>query len=339
MAASAYEAAIAYDDAPADWHYRLGRVYERTRRAHAARRAYRTGLARTTDSTALDHQLLADSHQRFPARRRIGGFIEGRLDDIRRQALEDQHPVEARPPRVYVYWSQGMADAPPVVRRCHDELLSHHAPEEVVVLDETSLSRFVEIPVDVRRKVGSNWTKLSDIIRLELLSRYGGVWIDATCLVRTRVLDVTPGLLTSGFFAFSQRSSWPSTWFLASEPNNYTIALWRRAQYTYWQHFDTPIDYYILHHIFEALYHLDGEFRARWDATPTLSTRPAHAFKRAMHEPYEAERFRRLLDGSFVHKLTYKRMSQHVSNEEGTGTLLTRLVNCGSMADPACRAG
>ncbi|MGH3341429.1 MAG: capsular polysaccharide synthesis protein [Carbonactinosporaceae bacterium] len=330
LAATAYEAAIAYDDAPADWHYRLGRVYERAHRSRAARRAYRTGLARTPNATRLDHQLLADNHRRFPARRRIARFVETHLDDIRARALESQS-VAATPPRVYVYWARGIDDAPPVVRRCHRELLDHHAPEQVVVLDETSLPRYVDIPDDIRRKVGSNWIKLSDIIRLELLSNYGGVWIDATCLVRTGVLDVITDLLPSGFFAFRRSSRWPATWLLASEPNSDTIALWRQAQYTYWRHFDRPIDYYILHHIFEALCHVDGEFRARWEETPALSAQPAHAFKQAMHDPYEVGRFRFLLDGSFVHKLTYKRARY----EEGSDTLLSRLVDCGPTADLA----
>lgn len=234
-------------------------------------------------------------------------FVSTHFDEIaQRVAAAKRDRVEDATPRVFVYWAQGFAEAPPVVRLCHEQLLEHHSPERVVVLDDTNLHRFVAVPDWARAKIGADRPELSNIIRAELLSRYGGVWLDATCFVRTNVLEVVPDLLPSGFFAFKRDDRPLANWFLACRPGDYVMLMWREAQYMYWRHFDRKLDYFIAHLIFQALCEVDDEVAARWDATPTLSADPPHAFQRAMHEPYDEARFRNLLDGCFIHKLTHK---------------------------------
>ena len=146
--------------------------------------------------------------------------------------------------------------------------------------------------------------------------------MDATCLVRENVLHLAPELLASGFFAFTRDDRAVANWFLASEPDDYIVGMWREAGYKYWQHFDRKLDYFLSHLIFGALCSLDDEFAARWAATPTLSADAPHAFQRAMHEPYRAARFEQLLDGCFVHKLTHKLDPGMVERD----TLLSHLV-------------
>jgi hypothetical protein len=43
-----------------------------------------------------------------------------------------------------------------------------------------------------------------------------------------------------------------------------------------------------------------------WDTTPRIHRSAATAFKGAMLEPHDPARLSELLDGCFVHKLTYK---------------------------------
>lgn len=245
--------------------------------------------------------------RRLYARRRIARFVSTHFDEIARRVADAQRgPVETAPPRVYVYWAQGFTDAPPIVRLCHEQLLKHHPSDCVVVLDDTNLHRFVTVPEWARAKIGADTTKLSNMIRAELLSTYGGVWLDATCFVRANVLDVVPELLSSGFFAFKREDRPLANWFLACRPADYVMLTWREAQYVYWRHFDKKLDYFIAHLIFGALCEVDEEFGAQWAATPTLNAEPPHAFQRAMHEPYDEARFEDLLEGCFVHKLTHK---------------------------------
>lgn len=304
-AAEAYRAALALDGSKKVWQVRLGKVLERSDRP-AARRMYEDLLERDPKRTKLDQRLLEADVKRFPSRRRYARFVAAHLDEIRERAATVRYEPPAEPPRIWVYWAQGMENAPAVVRRCHEELMRYHAPGEVVVLNDALVPHYAEIPDVVRRRIGGNVTKFADVLRLELLSRYGGVWLDATCFPRRRILDLLPELLPSGFFAFRYRKARISSWFLASEPNHPVVAMTREAQYLYWEHFRRPIDYYPLHHLFESLYYLADEFRERYEPTPRRSSHPPSRFARAMLEPYDPERYKQLLDGCFIHKLSYK---------------------------------
>jgi hypothetical protein len=80
----------------------------------------------------------------------------------------------------------------------------------------------------------------------------------------------------------------------------------REAECLYWESVPRATDYFVLHHLFEALYHVADEFRERLEQTPWQRPRAAVHFRRAMDEPYDLQRYEELLAASFVHKLTYK---------------------------------
>jgi tetratricopeptide (TPR) repeat protein len=305
-AADAYREALALDDSKQTWHARLGTALERSRDLDGARRAYEDLLQRDLKTTDVDRRLLEADVRRFPARRRYGRFVAAHLDEIRERASASTYEHPGDRPRIWVYWGQGIANAPAVVRRCHQELMRYHTADEVVVLDDGLVPHYVEIPEVVRNRTAENRTKFSDALRLELLSRYGGIWLDATCFPRRRLLDLLPELLPSGFFAFRYRTARISSWLLASEPNHPVVAMTREAQYIFWEHFRRPFDYYLLHHLFESLYYVADEFRERYEPTPWLSSHPPSRFARVMHQPYDRDRYDELLGGCFVHKLTYK---------------------------------
>jgi tetratricopeptide (TPR) repeat protein len=326
-AAAAYKQAVKRDDSRPEWFFRLGRAYEQAGNLRRAGKAYRAALRRMPETTERDYTLLADSKMRLPGRIRISRFVERHLDEIKGETMGMARPDGANHPfRIYFFWAQGIDNAPPVVRRCHHELLRHHTPDHVVTLDANSIEDLVHIDKNAYEKA-PNWTKLSDILRLELLYRYGGIWVDATCLVRTHLLEVTPQLLEpSGFFAFRWGRNRLATWFLAAEPGNYLVAMWRAAQYAYWRHFDRSIDYKFVHHLFEALCHLDGEFKARWDETPKMRAKHSAAFRHVMHQTYEPDRFQQLLDSRFIHKLTYKYNSEQIRDDSFLSRLITEGV-------------
>jgi tetratricopeptide (TPR) repeat protein len=318
-AVNAYEAALADDASNRALRLGLGRALEGVRDLAGARRAYEDLLERDPQASEIDRRLLAADSRRFPARREYARFVIAYLDEIRERA--SAVIPRSSGPRVWFYWGQGLAAAPAVVRRCHDELMRQHAADEVVVLDDGLVPEYVEIPEAARRRTSEDRTKFSDVLRLELLSRYGGVWLDATCLVRRRLLDLLPELLPSGFFAFRYHTARIATWFLASEPNHPTVVMAREAQHVYWEQFRSPIDYYVLHHLIESLYHVADDFRERVDQMPWRSVEPPSRLARAMHQPYDPERHDELLGGSFVHKLTHK----FPPAQAKPGTLLERI--------------
>ncbi len=319
QATEAYRAALAIDSRR-KWFVRLGKTLEKSDREEA-RRVYASMLDHDPKATTLDRALLKADSRRFTTRRRYVRFVRRNLDEIRERAFAERFEPTG-PPRIWMYWAQGIENAPPLVRYCHQRLRRFHAADEVTVLNEATVSDYADIPESVREQLAKNPTKFSDVLRLELLMRHGGLWLDATCFVRANILEQVTELMPGGFFAFRYRRARISSWLLASEPNHPVVAITRAAQYLYWERFRRPIDYYVLHHLFESLYYVDGEFRGQVLATPWQSSHPPARFARRMLEPYDRDAYKRLLEGSFVHKLSYK----YREEDAGPDTMLGHLL-------------
>lgn len=305
-------------------YYRAGRLFLRAGDPDAAHDAFAAGLGRDPRARRVDRRLLAASPHEFAPRRAMARFVRRHLPQIQATAAERSRPPQRPQRRAFVYWAQGWDDVPAVVAACQAQIRSRHDSSEIEFVDDASLARWVEIPPEVRQKLAQRRAHLSDVIRLELLSRHGGVWLDATCYPTRNVLDALDDVDGSGLFAFTRRPGRPANWLIAASPGNYVIEALRAGHLAFWERYDEPFHYYIFHHVFEALHLLDNRFREVWDAVPALSIDPPHAFQRVMREPFEAERFDRLLAGSWVHKLTYKHQAEHLTEDTMLHALLSR---------------
>lgn len=303
-AIEAYEAALALDPGQPRWAFQLGQLHHRAGRVDDARRALQMALAADGSTEPWEHRLLARSTWQFRTRRDVARFVAEHVDSIRstsRSPAADDGPLP-----VFVYWGTGVATAPALVRRCVAEL-EHRAPAgSVVVLDESLVHHYVSIPADVQARVRRDPTKFSNLVRLALLERYGGVWLDATCLLSEPVEPAVEVHRRSGFFAFRHPERMLSSWFLAARPGNYVVSMLLKAHYTYWRHHERAVHYHVFNMLFEALYLLDERFAAAWDATPELDGDAPYELQRVMYEPYDEERWQALVGGSFIHKLTHK---------------------------------
>jgi hypothetical protein len=105
-----------------------------------------------------------------------------------------------------------------------------------VELDQDNLTTWLDLPtIDIGR---ADMTRqaLSDILRINLLSEHGGVWVDATCFC-CRPLDTwIDDCMGAGFFAFENPGPdrLLASWFLASEPGCPLTLKYRDAVNAFW---------------------------------------------------------------------------------------------------------
>ncbi len=134
---------------------------------------------------------------------------------------------------------------------------------------------------------------LSDVIRLHLLDRHGGVWADATTYCLRPLDDWVHEAMSSGFFAFYRPGLGRllSTWFLAADPSSTIVHQWRLAADRYWTGRDERDHYFWVHILFGRLYEQDPQIRALWDATLKISADGPHCAmpyeKSLLHPPSE----------------------------------------------------
>lgn len=95
---------------------------------------------------------------------------------------------------IWQYWGQGYSqeNVPAVVQRCFDSVDKFSNGYTVIRLCDDDLNDYIEFPKDVWEKyrtgiVGA--THFTDLIRIALLTAYGGVWLDATILLTAPLED------------------------------------------------------------------------------------------------------------------------------------------------------
>jgi len=128
-------------------------------------------------------------------------------------------------------WYQGLDGAPLVVKKCVESWIRENPGWDVVVLDAESLKRYVtpDLPPDKLARL--DLTKQSNLVRLQLLADFGGVWVDATVLCLRPLDEWIDECTASGFFAFAfpdGHSRVLSTWFLVSERHCPIVVKWRQ---------------------------------------------------------------------------------------------------------------
>jgi len=142
--------------------------------------------------------------------------------------------MEERNKTIWIIWYQGFDNAPELVKRCVDSWYYFNPNYNIVLLDNNNLSHYIDIktPVDYARYDLTVQAK-SELQRLDLLFKYGGVYTDATVFCAKPLDDWLPDYLKTGFFAFRNPGfdRMMSTWFLAAEKNNPILTTFRHAYF------------------------------------------------------------------------------------------------------------
>lgn len=162
--------------------------------------------------------------------------------------------------KIWILWLQDMKNAPDVVKLCYNSVLKNKPDDyEVILLNEHNIGNYISIEKRVTElyKKGCVGVQLySDIIRLELLTKYGGTWIDATVFFANK--NYPSYFFDSDLFMFL--TLWPATWsiptvmnswFISSKSNNKILLLTKKLMYEYFKKNKYICDYWLISDMFE----------------------------------------------------------------------------------------
>lgn len=105
--------------------------------------------------------------------------------------------------QIYFCWLQGEENLPTMVRCCYNSLKQNAGHYKIVFIDEKNFSNYVDIAPHIMDKFKAekiSRTHFSDILRISLLERHGGLWLDSTVLV-TEPLEKYKNLLEKPYFS------------------------------------------------------------------------------------------------------------------------------------------
>ncbi|MFT4848924.1 MAG: hypothetical protein ACI83B_001462 [Sediminicola sp.] len=138
---------------------------------------------------------------------------------------------------IWMYWHQGFDRAPSFLGPCIQQWRNLHPDWELHLLDQDNICNFAE-PLAIKQTTLAKMTLAhrSDLIRTQLLIKYGGVWADPTCYPLKKLEEWLPVNMQNGFFFFYKpgRDRIISNWFIAAEKDNIVLKTLYDALNTYW---------------------------------------------------------------------------------------------------------
>lgn len=265
---------------------------------------------------------------------------------------------------IWTMWLQGEAAAPELVRRCTKTWRDKNPGYQFIFLSQDNLFDYVDPDEFAPLSFDSlAFPPRSDLVRLYLLSRYGGVWADPTSIC-TAPLDQWLDLGGASFFAFEKPGlDRPlANWFMASEKQGYIATVFYEAFKAYWlgresyalasytslvnRYGSHPklqwiwfsaaarllklYPYFINHYVFSRLLQRDREFAALWEQRARRSAEPCNLLAGTGMAAPISKAIVDLLDKDCppVVKMSWKGLGLSVINDQQTvaGYALSRLV-------------
>ena len=230
---------------------------------------------------------------------------------------------------VFVSWMQGIENAPDIVKRCYRSLVKNIKGKEIVLITSENLNEWTSLPeyiLDKYKKGIITHTHFSDILRVELLTRHGGTWIDSTVFCSGG--NIPKYMMDSELFMFQKLKPGAygdvvtvSSWFMTGQKNNKILMATKELLWTYWQKENSLYDYFLVHHFIimaKAFYPED------WQKMVQYPNSMPHILLLMLFEEFNQEKWDAVTSVCPFHKLTYKSTAEELAKE---GTYYKYIMN------------
>jgi hypothetical protein len=245
----------------------------------------------------------------FTERHEMAMFILENLSALKKVVKHkitsaQNHEIVGKP-KVFTYW-HAKDNLPPLIQLCRSSLQKYISSEfDLIILDENNYKEWIDSDLEALRNSISR-AHFTDLLRLRLLEKWGGFWLDATCLLSEDFYPATQTIRQQGQFFFAYINSRVGNWFIWSKPANYVITMIAEVLTFWWAQKNRLTNYFMTHDIIEMLYWVDDEYRKNWDDMYKLHPKNALSVLRAYNTVCSERELNNILSSSFVHKLNYK---------------------------------
>ena len=181
---------------------------------------------------------------------------------------------------IFTIWLQSEIKAPALIKSCFQRMRKYYG-DKVKVLDSQTLREWIELPDYIWRK----WKEgkisnahFTDICRVVLLEKYGGIWFDATDYLTSPIPE---WIWESDFFMFSTGENISPTTliqncFIRSKKGYPLLKAWEEIIFEYWDKEDQVVDYFVHHYLFRYLIENNLEAAGLFSKMPIIAQDPTH---------------------------------------------------------------
>lgn len=227
---------------------------------------------------------------------------------------------------IWQYWAQGYEHVPEIVSQCLNSVEQWKGDYTIVRLTDTNLSDYIQLPAYILNKKEKGLipiAQFSDILRVCLLSTYGGIWLDATILLTGSIPQKYRDM---DFFVFQRDPNEPNKKYwenayayyygwnkgfrvnmlnavMFAQKNSLVITEMAQLLLAYWKGHDELPDYFFFQILFDVL--INDKLKGQ--NCPIESDCTPHLLQQSINDPkfyyYNKEEIMKMTS---IHKLTYK---------------------------------
>ncbi len=229
-------------------------------------------------------------------------------------AIAAEEAPTAAPKIIWTCWWQGEENLPPVVKKCIESIRKYCPDYELRVITADNMHDYVELPdyiMQKHRKGSITRTQLSDLLRVALLAKYGGLWMDATVFLTE---PLSQAILEAPFFAFHCRELYQGqSWFLKAGKDDIIIRCLKNFMFEYWKHENRMINYFLVYIAYDMVVTYKAECARQWAQTPLIYD-DCYELADNFFEPYTVQKWAEIKGKTSVHKLSWKYKKEPARN-------------------------
>ncbi len=244
---------------------------------------------------------------------------EGLLKELVAKKWEEAAKADEERDTVWFYWQQGLENAPELVKACYNSQRKWLKDKKFVVVTGENYREYVSVPEHIEKK----WREglmpsamFSDCVRLELLIKYGGTWIDSTVLCTGDWFDEK--MMKSDLFVFqyymknAKGIAGISNWFISAKANNRILLILRKMLYQYWKDYDCVVEYFMFHRFFMLI---GREMPEEVLAMPRGNSMPCLQMEKRSADDFDEEWYEKMVSVACFHKMNYRVSERARKNE------------------------
>lgn len=237
---------------------------------------------------------------------------------------------------VWISWLQGIENAPDLVKKCYDSVVKNFEGWNIVVVTLENLDQYTDFPKYILDKFNSGVitkTHFSDLLRIELLTRHGGLWLDATVFCTGTLPEYIEKtdlffyqVLKPGYTGHINRVS---SWVIWSLSGNGVLCETKKLLWTYWEKENRLYDYFLLHYFMTMILNKNND---ELQKIIPVSNEAPHVLLLRLFEPYNEKVWEGVKEQTPFHKLSYK-YEKEMTNMQGT--YYSKIIMGGGKHTPA----
>jgi hypothetical protein len=214
------------------------------------------------------------------------------------------------PDTIWVCWWDGIETMPDIVKVCYNSLKINFGKCKIEFITKDNFKNFVSISDHVMEKLNSGimtLTHFSNILRMNLLYKYGGIWIDSTVFVSNTIHPIESPLFTirrrnKGYYVSESR--WTG-YCIGGSKHNIFFDFMIQFLYAYWKEENNLIDYFTFDYIIAVAYNYIPQIKKLFDNIP-YNNEDVHVIQNNLNREYTEEFTKEIFERTAFHKLSWK---------------------------------